>query len=147
MRPDLTFTTTSLVQEAFLTLIGDVRAEWQGRAHFFALCAKIMRDILVDHARAHRALKRGGGEQHIPLDEAMVATGDRSLDLITLHDALNRLTEIDDRKGRVVEMRFFGGMSVEETAEVLGVSPETVTRDWRIARMWLLRYLDASRAK
>ena len=129
-----------------MRLIGNCRIDWQGRAHFFALCAKIMRDILVDHARAHCSAKRGGGGQHIPLDEVVEVAEGRSTDLVTIHEALDQLARVDSRKGRVVEMRFFGGMSVEETAEALGISPETVTRDWRVARMWLLRYIDGSRS-
>jgi RNA polymerase sigma factor (TIGR02999 family) len=146
MGRDFTLTTTSLVQEAFVKLIGNCQTDWQGRSHFFALCAKIMRDILVDHARARLSAKRGGGGQQVPFNEGLIVSEDRSVELLTIHNALDELTKIDSRKGRVVEMRFFGGMSVEETAEGLGVSAETVTRDWRIARIWLLRYIDGSRA-
>jgi len=142
--PDNTFTTTSLVQEVFVRLAGNSPRDWQGRAHFFALCAAIMRNVLVDHARANSCGKRGGGSRPVPLDEGLAVCPDRMEDLISVHDALEKLTEIDDRKARVVEMRFFGGMSVQETAEALGVSPETVTRDWRIARMWLLRHMSGS---
>jgi len=105
-----------------------------------------MRDILVDHARAHCTAKRGVGKQHIALDEVVEVAEGHSTELLTIHEALDQLSRVDSRKGRVVEMRFFGGMSVEETAEALGISPETVTRDWRVARMWLLRYIDGSRS-
>jgi RNA polymerase sigma factor (TIGR02999 family) len=114
---------------------------WQDRAHFFALCAQIMRGILVDHARAHHAAKRGGGAAHVPFEEALVVSRERTSDLLAIDEALSGLAKMDPRKGRVVELRFFGGLTVEETAAVLGVSSETVQRDWRVARMWLVREL------
>jgi RNA polymerase sigma factor (TIGR02999 family) len=134
-------TTTGLVQEAYLRLIDVEQVGWQDRAHFFALCAQIMRGILVDHARAHYAAKRGGGAVHVPLEEALVVSRERTSDLLAIDEALSGLAKMDPRKGRVVELRFFGGLTVEETAAVLGVSTETVQRDWRVARMWLVREL------
>src|SRR6516225_7075589 len=116
------------------------RMEWQDRAHFFAVAAQVMRRILVEHARRHN-LKRGGGVQHMSLEQAAVVGGDEDADLTALDDAMNALARIDSRKVRVVEMRFFGGLSVEETAEVLKVSPITVKREWRAARAWLYREL------
>lgn len=142
LRRDAILTTTALVNEAYTRLIDISQTRWQDRAHFFALCARIMRGILVDHARAHGSAKRGGGALHVPLDEALVVSRERSSDLVAIDDALSALTKVDPRKGQVVELRFFGGLSVEETAEVLAVSPETVLRDWRLARMWLMRELN-----
>jgi RNA polymerase sigma factor (TIGR02999 family) len=139
--PDASLTTTALVQEAYLRLINVNQVSWQDRAHFFALCAQIMRGILVDHARAHHAAKRGGGAAHVPLDEALVVSRERTSDLLAIDEALSGLAQMDPRKGRVVELRFIGGLTVEETAAVLGVSSETVQRDWRMARMWLVREL------
>lgn len=141
LRRDATLTTTALVNEAYVRLIEVRQTSWQHRAHFFALCARVMRGILVDHARAHGSAKRGGGALHVPLDEALVVSRERSSDLVAIDDALNELAKMDPRKGRVVELRFFGGLTVEETAEVLSVSAETVLRDWRLARMWLVREL------
>jgi RNA polymerase sigma factor (TIGR02999 family) len=141
LRRDATLTTTALVNEAYVRLIEVRQTSWQHRAHFFALCARVMRGILVDHARAHGSAKRGGGSLHVPLDEALVVSRERSSDLVAIDDALNELAKMDPRKGRVVELRFFGGLTVEETAEVLSVSAETVLRDWRLARMWLVREL------
>jgi RNA polymerase sigma-70 factor (ECF subfamily) len=132
--------TTALVNEAYLRLVDYKRIRWQNRAHFFAISAQLMRRILVDHARRHN-LKRGGGVQHAPLEAAAVARGGREADLVALDCALNALARIDARKARVVEMRFFGGLSVEETAEVLKVSPVTVMRDWSTAKAWLYRAL------
>jgi len=132
--------TTALVNEAYMRLVDYERMQWQNRAHFFAVSAQLMRRILVEHARRHN-LKRGGGVQHVSLDEAAMVHGDPDADLVTLDDAMNGLARIDARKVQVVEMRFFGGLSVEETAEVLKVSPVTVKRDWRAARAWLYREL------
>jgi RNA polymerase sigma factor (TIGR02999 family) len=140
-----TLQTTALVNEAFLRLIDLSNVRWQNRAHFFAVSAQMMRRILVDVARARQYLKRGGGAQQVTLDEAQIGVVDRSTDLVALDDALNALAEIDPRKGKVVEMRFFGGMSVEETAEVLKVSTDTVTRDWKMAKVWLLRELSGQK--
>ncbi len=132
--------TTALVNEAYMRLVDYERMQWQNRAHFFAVSAQLMRRILVEHARRHN-LKRGGGVQHVSLDEAAILDSDQDADLVALDDAMNGLARIDPRKVQVVEMRFFGGLSVEETAEVLKVSPVTVKRDWRAARAWLYREL------
>jgi len=132
--------TTALVNEAYMRLVDYRRMQWQDRAHFFAVAAQVMRRILVEHARRHN-LKRGGDVQHISLEQAAVVGGDEDADLATLDEAMNALAQIDPRKVRVVEMRFFGGLSVEETAEVLKVSPITVKREWRAARAWLYREL------
>ena len=136
--------TTALVNEAYLRLIDSSRVRWQNRAHFFAASARLMRRILVDFARARRKHKRGGGLVHIPLDEALVA-GEQTTDVIALDDALKALAAVDERKSRVVELRYFGGLSVEETAEVLKISAVTVMRDWGFAKAWLLRELDRGR--
>jgi RNA polymerase sigma factor (TIGR02999 family) len=128
---------TALVHEAYLELIDVTNVNWQHRAHFFAVSAQIMRHILLDRARRRVAAKRGGTAERVNLDEMPDLSGDRASELIALEDALNTLAENDARKARVVELRFFGGLSVEETAEVLAVSPETVMRDWKFARSWL----------
>ncbi|MGA3238250.1 MAG: sigma-70 family RNA polymerase sigma factor [Bryobacteraceae bacterium] len=132
--------TTALVNEAYMRLVDYERMQWQDRAHFFAVSAQLMRRILVEHARRHN-LKRGGGLQHVSLDEAAVVGGGRPADLVALDDAMNALARLDTRKAQVVEMRFFGGLSVEETAEVLKVSSVTVKRDWSTAKLWLYREL------
>lgn len=142
MPPDPTLTTTALVQEAYVRLIDHRHVQWRDRAHFFALCARIMRGILVDHARAHRAMKRGQGAPPVPLDDALAVTLEPRPDLLAIDEALDSLSQIDPRRGRVVELRFFGGLTVEETAEVVGVSPDTVKRDWKVAKLWLMRELD-----
>ncbi len=129
---------TALVNEAYLRLVDYKRMRWENRAHFFAVSAQLMRRILVDHARRHN-LKRGGGVQHVALEDTAVLGGGRHEDLVVLDDALQALARIDPRKAQVVELRFFGGLSVEETAEVLKVSPVTVMRDWGTARTWLYR--------
>ncbi len=139
-RPGAALETTSLIDEAFVRLIGS-KPSFRDRAHFFALCARIMRGILVDRARSERRLKRGAGIPHIPRNQAVAAAPGVSTDLVAIDEALSSLSQVDPRKAQVVEMRFFGGLSIEETAEVLGVSPETVQRDWKLARMWLLREL------
>jgi RNA polymerase sigma factor (TIGR02999 family) len=136
-----TLDTTSLVNEAYLRLMDVKQVSWSDRAHFLALGASIMRGILVDHARAHLSAKRGRGAQPVSLDEAAVASAERTSDLVAIDDALSELSRLDPRRGRVVELRFFGGMSVEETAEVLGISAATVMRDWTVARLWLMREL------
>jgi RNA polymerase sigma factor (TIGR02999 family) len=139
-RPGHSLQTTALVNEAYLRLVDYERMQWQDRAHFFAVSAQVMRRILVEHARRHN-LKRGGGVPHLSLEEAAVVGGGQDADLVALDDAMNGLARIDPRKVQVVEMRFFGGLSVEETAEVLKISPVTVKRDWRGARAWLYREL------
>jgi RNA polymerase sigma-70 factor, ECF subfamily len=131
---------TALVNEAYLRLADYRRMRWQDRAHFFAVSAQVMRRILVEHAR-RRNLKRGGGVPHVALDEAAIAGVVRPTDLVALDDALNELARLDARKARVVELKFFGGLSVEETAEVLSVAPITVMRDWSTAKAWLYREL------
>ena len=143
-RRDHTLESAALVNEAYLKLIrtGGVRCE--NRLHFFALCAQIVRRILVDHARRRRYAKRGGDAVRVPLEETLLGTRARGVDVLALDDALASLTTLDSRKGRVVELRFFGGLSVEETAAVLRVSPQTVMRDWSTAKVWLLRELDTT---
>lgn len=141
-RRDHSLQTTALVNEAYLRLVDHTRMEWQNRAHFFAVSAQVMRRILVDHAR-RRNVKRGRGLRRVALDEATAIGGERRADLAALDDALTSLAERDPRKAQVVEMRFFGGLSVEESAEVLGVSPVTVMRDWRTAKAWLYRELSS----
>ncbi|HUS08131.1 MAG TPA: sigma-70 family RNA polymerase sigma factor [Bryobacteraceae bacterium] len=133
----------TLAHEAYLKLVHTRGIHCQNRAHFFALCAQMIRRILVDHARHRRYAKRGGGEPHIPLDEALLGTRARGVEVEALDDALTALSKIDPRKTRVVELRYFGGLSLEETAEVLEISPETVTRDWKLAKTWLFRELSA----
>lgn len=132
---------TALVNEAYVRLIDLSRVRWQDRAHFFAMAARLMRRILVDYARSKNYAKRGGGAQMVSLSEAANAAGEQRANLVALDDALNALTAFDARKGQVVEMRFFGGLTVDETAEALHVSVETVMRDWRLAKVWLLREL------
>lgn len=139
-RPGHSLQTTALVNEAYMRLVGYTRMRWQDRAHFFAVAAQVMRRILVEHARRHN-LKRGGDVPHVALDEAALVGADADVDLVALDDAMTALARVDPRKMQVVEMRFFGGLSVEETAEVLGISPVTVKRDWRIAKAWLYREL------
>ena len=142
-RSSPTLETGALLNEAFLRLVHWKTARWQNRSHFYGLAAQIMRRVLVDHARSHGYQKRGGAIRPISLDEAMVVSPDRSPDIVALDEALERLTKFDARKGKVVELRFFGGLSVEESAEVLQVSPFTVIRDWKLAKAWLRRELRA----
>ena len=132
---------SSLVQEAFLRLLPGADAGWRDRAHFFAAASQVMRHVLVDHARERRRIKRGEAAVHIPVDAAVVLSPDQVDEIVAVDLALQRLAKEDARKSRVFEMRFFGGMSVEETAEVLGVAPNTVIRDWSFARAWLRREL------
>lgn len=138
-RTDHTLQTTALVNEAYLKLI-DQKVNWQNRAHFFGIAARIMRRLLIDHARQHNAVQRGGGKT-ISLEEVAVVCDDRASELIALDEALTSLSQLDERKGQVVELRYFGGLSVEEIAAVLGVSGDTVTRDWRRAKAFLRREL------
>jgi RNA polymerase sigma factor (TIGR02999 family) len=139
-RADHSLQTTALVNEAYMRLVDYKRMRWQNQAHFFAVCAQLMRRILVERARRHN-LKRGRGLQHVPLDEAAVVSDDLSVDFVALDDALNALARVDPRKVQVVEMRFFGGLTVDETAVVLKISPVTVRREWSAARIWLYREL------
>ena len=140
-RPGHTLQSTELIHEAYLRLVDQQDVHWQNRAHFFGVAAKAMRSILVDYARTKHAVKRGGEMQQISLDEAATVGTERTAELAALDDALAQLASFDPRKSQVVEMRYFGGLTVEETAAVLHVSPETVARDWRLARTWLLREL------
>lgn len=140
--PGHTLQTTALVNEAYLRLVEQKHVHWKNRAHFFALSAQLMRRILVDRARSRRYAKRGGGANRISFDETMVFSPERGADLIALDEALERLAAIDARKGKVVELRFFGGLSVDETAEALGVSAVTVMREWSMARAWLYNSLN-----
>lgn len=133
---------TALVHEAYLRLIDQREVQWQNRAHFFGVAAQIMRRILIDHARRKRARKRDAGGVRVTFDERLPSTSDGEPDLLALDDALNRLHELDPRQARVVELRYFGGLSVEETAEALSTSPATVKRDWAVARAWLHRELE-----
>jgi RNA polymerase sigma-70 factor (ECF subfamily) len=139
-----TLQTTALVHEAFLRLLGHPQENWKNRAHFYAIAAQMMRRILVDYARANLRAKRGGAKTRISLDKIDLPVFEPALDpdVITLDAALDKLAEIDPRRSRVVELRFFGGLSVEETALVLQVSPDTIVRDWRVAKAWLFRYLN-----
>lgn len=138
-RPDHTQQPTGLVHEAYLRLVDQQDTNWQNRAHFFGAAAQLMRQILVDHARKHLAAKRGGFRQRISLDEAINYSEEREVDLVALDDALNSLSQLDQDQSRIVELRFFGGLTIEETAEVLKRSPATVKREWRIAKAWLRR--------
>ena len=133
--------TTALIHEAYIRLIDVNRVQWQNRAHFFAVSAKLMRQVLVDAVRASGARKRGGGLPRVAFDEALVPAPERGTELVALDAALDALAQVDRRKSQVVELRYFGGLSVEETAEVLKVSEQTVTRDWRMAKLWLAREL------
>jgi RNA polymerase sigma factor (TIGR02999 family) len=139
-RPGHSLQTTALVNEAYMRLVGYERMEWQNRAHFLAVSAQLMRRILVEHARRHNP-KRGAGVPHVSLDEAALVGDSRPADMVALDDAMNTLAQLDPRKAQVVEMRFFGGLNVEETADVLKVSPATVMRDWISAKAWLYREL------
>jgi RNA polymerase sigma-70 factor (ECF subfamily) len=136
-----TLQSTALVNEAYMHLVDSSHVRWQNRAHFFAISAQLMRRILVDSARSRKYAKRGGQAPRLSLDEALLVPEERGADLVALDDAMSALAAVDLRKSRVVELRFFGGLSVEETAEVLKVSPETVMRDWRLAKVWLRREL------
>ena len=144
-RGNHTLQTTAVVNEAYLRLVDLNRVRWQDRAHFFAISARLMRRILVDHARSRKYLKRGGLLRRVSLNEALIVSGERGTDLVALDDALVALAAVDPRKSQVVELRFFGGLSIEETAEALHVSGETVVRDWRFARAWLRRELSPLR--
>ena len=136
-----TLQTTALLNEAFLRLTDARAVRWQDRAHFLGIAARLMRRVLVDHARSRGYAKRGGGARRVTLDEGLVRSGEPALDVVELDRALEALAAVDARKSRLIDLRFFGGLSVEETAEVLQVSPDTVKRDWRLAKLWLLREL------
>ena len=145
-RPGHVLQTTALVNEAYLRLVDSRRVQWQNRAHFFAVSAQLMRRVLVDFARARNYQKRGGDAVQVSLHEELAGTTERGADLVALDDALNAMAKTDEGASRVVELRFFGGLSIEETAEVLKISPETVKRDWTWAKAWLLRELTESGA-
>jgi RNA polymerase sigma-70 factor (ECF subfamily) len=143
-RQDHTLQTTALVNEAYLKLVDQKRVKWQGRSHFFALSSQLMRRILVDYARSRQYAKRGGGKSALPLDEALIVAPERASEMIALDEALTELAKHDERKARIVELRFFAGMSIDETAELLGVSAGTVMKDWTLAKAWLQREMDRS---
>ena len=143
-RKDHTLQPTALVHEVYLKLVGQARVEWQGRAHFLAIAAHAMRQILVDHARRHQAAKRGGTLHRITLDDNLAVESDRNLDLLPLEDALTKLTKLDPRQARMVELRFFGGLDVAEVAEVTGIPKRSVEREWTMVRAWLRRELSKS---
>ncbi len=143
-RPDHTLQPTALIHEAYMRLADQRLPQWQNRAHFYGIAARVMRQILVDHARRHHASKRGSEQQRVPLDEAIVFTEDRAADVVALDDALKELATFDERKCRVIELRFFGGLSLEETAEALGISIATVGRELRSASAWLHRRMSDS---
>jgi len=145
-RKDHTLQTTALVNEAFIRLVGARTVPWQDRAHFIGISARLMRRVLVDHARARGYRKRGGGAVTVPLDEAMAVVPAPDVDVVALDRAIDGLSAVDARKSRVVELRYFGGLTVDETAEVLQVSTDTVKRDWRIAKLWLLREMTGKRS-
>lgn len=149
-RQDHTLQTTALVHEAYLKLVHQQRVDWQGRSHFLGIAAQLMRRVLIDHARGHLREKRGGAKVVLPLDEALVFSPEHSEDLLKLNEALERLSKLDVRQSRIVELRFFGGLSVKETAEFLNISPKTVKRDWAVAKVWLrgeLRRRDGNLSK
>jgi RNA polymerase sigma factor (TIGR02999 family) len=142
-RPGHTLQTSGLVNEAFLRLVDQRDVKWQNRAHFFGIAAQMMRRILVDYARNRRYAKRGGAAHQVSLEEAMIVSEERAADVLALDDALKGLAEFDLRKSQIVELRFFGGLSIDETAEVLAVSPGTVMRDWTLAKAWLRREMSS----
>ena len=143
-RPDHTLQPTALVNEAYLKLIEQRNVDWHGRSHFFGIAAQIMRRILVDHARAHLRDKRGGGAIPVPMEEALVFAPEQSSELVKLDESLERLAKLDPRQSKIVEMRFFAGLTVEQTAEALDISPKTVKREWSMAKAWLHGELKAN---
>jgi RNA polymerase sigma factor (TIGR02999 family) len=138
-RPDHTLQPTALVHEAYLRLIDQTRVQWQNRAHFVGVAARLMRRILAQHAQRYQAVKRGAAGRKVPLDEATVLTEEQAAEVIAADDALTSLAAIDPQQSRIVELRFFGGLTIEEAAEVMGISPATVKREWRVAKAWLQR--------
>jgi RNA polymerase sigma factor (TIGR02999 family) len=144
--PGHTLQTSALVNEAFLRLVDQKNVRWQNRAHFFGIAAQMMRRILVDYARGRRYAKRGGGIRDLSLEEALIVSKERNEEVVALDETLERLAEFDPRKSKIVEFRFFAGLSIEETAEVLAVSPGTVMRDWTLAKAWLRREIVAARS-
>lgn len=145
-RPGHTLQATALVNEAYLKLVGQEGFEWRNRAHFYAVCAQVMRHILIDHARFHARDKRGGGTVQVSLEEALLVAEDRNDELVALDEALRFLEQVDPQKGKIVELRYFGGLSLEETAEVLDISPRTVRREWRRSKAWLYRLISEGAA-
>jgi len=146
-RPDHTLQATAVVHEAYVRLVGEQEIEWQSRAHFFAIAARTMRRVLLDHARQRHAGRRGGeGAHKVDIDAELLIADDRLEDVVALDEVLGRLNEMDPEQGRMVELRFFGGLNVEETAEVMGISPRTVKREWRLARAWLERELATAKS-
>jgi RNA polymerase sigma factor (TIGR02999 family) len=143
-RPDHTLQTTELIHEAYFRLIDQKRVQWQNRSHFFALAAESMRRILLDYARARKAAKRGGGQRKLSLDDVAVMAEDRAEEIMALDEALEELAALDPRQSRIVELRFFGGLTVEETARELNISVATVKREWAVAKAWLYRRLKGS---
>jgi RNA polymerase sigma factor (TIGR02999 family) len=143
--PGHTLQTSALVNEAFVKLVDQRDVHWRNRAHFFGIAAQLMRRILVDHARSRQYLKRGGGAHHVSFEEAAIVSQERAADVVALDDALTTLAAVDTRKSQIVELRFFGGLSIEETAEVLAVSPGTVMRDWTLAKAWLRREMTTTK--
>jgi len=144
-QPGHTLQTTALIHEAYVRLVDQRNVQWQNRAHFFGIAAQMMRRILVDHARTKKRAKRGGSDIKVSLDDATVAVKGQDLDVVAVDEALTRLAKIDEQQSRVVELRFFSGLTVEETAEVMGISPATVKRDWSMAKAWLHRELSGGR--
>ena len=142
-RPGHTLQTSALVNEAFVKLVDQRNVRWQNRAHFFGIAAQLMRRILVDHARSRQSAKRGGISRPVSFDDGLLVSDERSAEVVGVHEALEQLAEIDQRKSQIVELRFFGGLSIEETAEVLRVSPGTVMRDWTLAKAWLRREMSS----
>lgn len=141
-----TLQTSALVHEAFMRLVDQTDVQWQNRAHFFGIAAQMMRRVLVDHARGRQYAKRGGDARRVSLDEVAIVSQERAADVVALDDALNRLAAVDQRKSQVVELRFFGGLSIDETATVLAVSPGTIMRDWTLAKAWLRREMKIDQA-
>jgi RNA polymerase sigma-70 factor, ECF subfamily len=142
-RPGHTLQTSGLVNEAYLRLVDQTQIQWQSRKHFYGIAARLMRQILVDYARKQSYAKRGGDAQRVELDEKLIISKDRAADIVDLDEALKKLAEIDPRKSQIVELRFFGGLSVEETAEVLSISVSTLMRDWMVAKSWLKRAISS----
>jgi len=146
-RPGHTLETTALIHETYLRLVDVRQVKWQNRAHFLAMCAQLMRRILIEFARSRGYQKRGGGAVRVNFDEALTFGKQPDFNLVALDDALNRLAQVDERKSKVVELRFFGGLDVKETAEVMNVSADTVMRDWKLAKVWLLRELSGGKRR
>ena len=146
-RPDHTLQSTALVHEAFVRLVGQKPPEWKDRKHFYGVAARLMRQILVDHARGHRADKRGGNVIKLGLTEGLMGKESEGLDILALDDSLNRLAQLNPQQSQIVELRFFSGLSIEDTSEVLGISPATVKRHWTTARAWLFREMNRSEAR